>query len=173
MEFVQKGNQLFVEENYDEACVQYTKGVAKLLGKTQFTALFGRGRALMYLDKHSNAVRDFSECISLNHQHQLTNYYLGLCLMKTGKKNLEKAKQAHKYLLIAQRGSAKQPRFQKSLDKSVKLLQKLQPKTEIKSQTEPSTQSAENKENKENVQSQPTDNNNDENDGDDDDVEMK
>ena len=52
MEFLQKGNQLFVEENYQDAVEQYTKSIHQLLGQAQFPALFGRGRALMCLDKH-------------------------------------------------------------------------------------------------------------------------
>merc|ERR1712176_337672 len=40
-------------------------------------------------------------------------------------------KQAHKYLLIAQKGSLKQPRFEKAVEKAIKLLKKLQPKVEI------------------------------------------
>ena len=54
MEELAKANQLFIEENYDEACQTYTKAVAKLMGKTQFPALFGRARALMHLDKHDS-----------------------------------------------------------------------------------------------------------------------
>ena len=52
MNFLQKANQLFVEENYEQACEQYTKAAHKLLGKDQFPALFGRARAFMCLDKH-------------------------------------------------------------------------------------------------------------------------
>ena len=52
MEFVQQGNQLFIEENYVQACEQYTKGISRLMGKAQFGALFGRARSLMHLDKH-------------------------------------------------------------------------------------------------------------------------
>eukprot|EP01084_Bolivina_argentea_P018020 33599_1 len=134
MEFVHQGNQLFVEENYKQACEQYTKAIIKLMGKEQFPALFGRARASMYLDKHNNAIRDFGDCISLYHKHQLLNYYLGICLMKVGKNDIEKIKQAHKYLLIAQNGSSKQNRFEKAVEKVIKLLQKLQPKVEIKSE---------------------------------------
>eukprot|EP01083_Nonionella_stella_P028701 79078_1 len=137
MEFVHQGNQLFVEENYQEAVDQYTNAICKLMGKEQFPALFGRGRANMYLDNHYNAIRDFGECISLDHQHQLTNYYLGLCLMKIGKKDVEKMQNAHKYLLIAQNGSSKQSRFEKAVSKAIKLLQKLQPKVEISTPQSP------------------------------------
>jgi len=104
----------------------------------QFNGLFGRARALMHLDKHYNAIRDFGECLSLNHQHQLTNYYLGMCLIKIGKHEVEKMKQAHKYLLIAQNGSLKQPRFEKAVEKAIKILKKLQPKVEISNGTKSS-----------------------------------
>ena len=43
--------------------------------------------------------------------------------MKIGKKDIEKAKKAHKYLLIAQKGSSKQDRFEKAVNKCIKLLQ--------------------------------------------------
>eukprot|EP00484_Ammonia_sp_Unknown_P000699 CAMPEP_0197021214 /NCGR_PEP_ID=MMETSP1384-20130603/2114_1 /TAXON_ID=29189 /ORGANISM="Ammonia sp." /LENGTH=389 /DNA_ID=CAMNT_0042448993 /DNA_START=58 /DNA_END=1224 /DNA_ORIENTATION=+ len=133
MEFIQTGNQLFVEENYQQAVEHYTKALSKLMGKQQFAAFFGRARACMYLDKHYNAVRDFGECLSLDHTHQLTNYYLGICLMKIGKRDVEKLEQAHKYLLIAQKGASKQTRYEHAVGKCIKLLQKLKPKVEISS----------------------------------------
>ena len=54
MEFVNAGNQLFVEENYQDACAEYTKAIAKLMAKAQFPALFVRARAFMYLDNYTS-----------------------------------------------------------------------------------------------------------------------
>ena len=56
MDFVNKGNQLFVEEQYQESCDQYSKAIAKLLGHEQFPALFGRARTFMLLDQHNGKV---------------------------------------------------------------------------------------------------------------------
>jgi len=139
MEFVHKGNQLFVEENYERAIEQYTNGLSKLMGQQQFGALFGRARACMHVDKYYNAIRDFGECLSLDHTHQLTNYYLGLCLIKIGKHDIEKMEQAHKYLLIAQKGDSKQDRFEDAVQKCIKILQKLRPKVEISKQAATTT----------------------------------
>ena len=61
--------------------------------------------------------------------------------MKINKKDIEKMKQAHQYLLNAQNGSSKQSRFEKAVEKSIKILQKLQPKVVI-TQNEEAKESA-------------------------------
>jgi len=139
MEFVNKGNQYFVEEQYQEACSQYTKAIAKLMGNDQFPAMFGRARCFMQLEQYNDAIGDFGNCVGLNHKHQLSNYYLGMCMMKVSKQDVDKMKLAHKYLVNAQHGSLKQDRFTKAVDQCTQSLRKLQPKVEI---TKPATSGA-------------------------------
>jgi len=125
------GNQYFVEENYSKAIDKYTNAIGKLIGKNQFLPLFGRAQARLILNDINNAIDDLGQCVSIDNEHQLSNYYLGYHLMKSNPNDLEKMKKAHRYLLQTTKGSLKQRRFEAALKECTQLIEKLEHKAQI------------------------------------------
>jgi len=131
MEYLNTANQYFVEENYTKAIEEYTNATRKLVGLNQFPALFGRARARIISNDIKNAIDDLAQCISIDKEHQLCNYYLGYHLMKINTNNIEEIKKAHRYLLQATKGPVKQGRFENALKECTQLIEKLEPKVKI------------------------------------------
>ena len=75
MEFVPKGNQRYMNEEYEKAVEEFSNAIKKT--SFPYEAHFGRAKCRIALKKYKLAIEDLNQCVASRPQDGLANYYLG------------------------------------------------------------------------------------------------